>query len=84
MKYENKDVIIITISDDDPDILADFMKKNNYTFRVLLDPKGEVSKKYEIVGIPTTFFINTLGKITNKDVGAMAYKSFKSRIEGLK
>lgn len=37
---------------------ADFIAKNDYPFRVLLDDKNEVIEKYKVSGIPTKFVID--------------------------
>ena len=46
-----------------------FMEANNLTMPVLLDPNQEVSRKYGIMGIPTTYFIDRNGIIQGKVVG---------------
>lgn len=51
-----------------------FLFTNAYTFPALLDPEGEVSSKYIIMGIPTTYFIDENGVIINKIVGAISYQ----------
>lgn len=37
---------------------ADFMKKNNYTFHVLMDEDNKVITEYKVSGIPTKFIID--------------------------
>jgi thiol-disulfide isomerase/thioredoxin len=41
------------------------------TFPILLDSKGEVAKRYQIAGFPTTFFLNSEGKLVAYHVGAL-------------
>lgn len=48
---------------------ADFIKKNNYPFQVLLDEKNEVVSSYNVSGIPTKFIIDKEGNIRLKSVG---------------
>jgi len=47
----------------------DFIKKNNYSFQVLLDDKSEVIEKYKVSGIPTKFIIDKSGNIRFMEVG---------------
>jgi len=47
----------------------DFIKKNNYPFRVLLDDKSEVIEKYKVSGIPTKFIIDKNSNIRFMEVG---------------
>ncbi len=48
---------------------ADFIKKNNYPFHVLMDEKNEVITAYKVSGIPTKFIIDKNGFIRFKSVG---------------
>ncbi len=48
---------------------ADFISKNNYTFRVLVDKENKVIDSYKVSGIPTKFIIDKEGKIRFKSVG---------------
>lgn len=46
-----------------------FSKKYGFTFPVLLDPKDEVTTKYNIAAIPTTYFVNQQGIIVDQIIG---------------
>ena len=48
---------------------ADFMKKNNYPFHVLLDNDNKVVADFKVNGIPTKFVIDKTGNIRFKSVG---------------
>ena len=48
---------------------ADFMKKNNYPFHVLLDNDNKVVADFKVNGIPTKFIIDKTGNIRFKSVG---------------
>jgi thiol-disulfide isomerase/thioredoxin len=49
---------------------ADFIKKNNYSFHVLLDQKDEVVTAYKVNGIPTKIIIGPDGNIRYKKIGS--------------
>jgi thiol-disulfide isomerase/thioredoxin len=49
---------------------AEFIKKNNYTFTVLLDQKDEVVKAYKVNGIPTKVIIGPDGNMRYKKSGS--------------
>jgi len=53
----------------------DFMQNHNLSFTVLLDIKQDVAKRYNITGIPTTFFIDKDGIIQDKVIGAFQNKT---------
>lgn len=49
-----------------------FTKELGITFPILLDEKGDVLTLYEILPIPTTYFIDTNGVIQAKHFGPMS------------
>lgn len=49
--------------------VQDFVKENNYTFPVPLDPTGQFGKLYKVVGIPTTVIVGRDGKIRDVFIG---------------
>lgn len=48
---------------------ADFLKKNDYPFHVLLDNEDKVVADFKVNGIPTKFVIDKTGNIRFKSVG---------------
>lgn len=60
-----------------------FMNKNKYNFNILLDSDQKVAIKYNIVSIPTSFFIYKDGNIVSKKVGAMTLEEMKSHVNSL-
>jgi len=71
----NTDFIILAVSLDQGDIRS-FVKKGNYSFKILLDPKGEIGRKYGVTGIPTTYIIDKNGAIRQKAVGSRDWSGF--------
>lgn len=55
--------------DDKKKNAEDFIKKNSYTFHVLLDNDNKVIESYKVNGIPTKFIIDKDGNIRFKSVG---------------
>ena len=51
-----------------------FMQSYNLSFPVLLDTRKDVTRKYNIIGYPTTFFIDKNGIIQGKVIGAFQNK----------
>ena len=48
---------------------ADFLKKNNYPFHVLLDNEDKVVADFKVRGIPTKFIIDKTGNIRFTSIG---------------
>jgi cytochrome c biogenesis protein CcmG/thiol:disulfide interchange protein DsbE len=52
--------------------VSDFQETSGMTYRVLLDPKGQVANLYNIKGIPTTYFIDKDGIIRYVKMGTFS------------
>ncbi len=52
-----------------------FMKEYGLTFSVLLDSEGEVGSMYAVRAIPTTFLIDSEGRMVGKALGARDWAS---------
>ena len=76
-QFKEKNFVLLTISVDYEGIkpIQEFMNKHQYTFPVLLDPKGETLDPFEVKGIPTTFLIDKNGKMLGKAIGPRDWKS---------
>lgn len=65
-QVDKEEVEIISINfKEDKDKIKRFMEENKYDFLTLLDLKGEITKLYNIKGIPTMIFIDEEGNIYN-------------------
>jgi len=49
--------------------VSQFMQSEGFSFTVLLDSSGNTAQQYNIVGIPTTFFIDSKGVIREIKIG---------------
>jgi len=50
--------------------VSQFMQSQGFSFPVLLDSNGNVAQRYNVHGIPSTFFINSDGVIQEIKIGA--------------
>jgi peroxiredoxin len=53
------------------------------TFPILDDSNKSIARKYEIIGFPTFYFVETSGVISSVNVGGMDYWSFNIRVRQL-
>lgn len=58
--------------------IKDFINEYDLTFIVPLDQEGKVEEQYQIIPIPTTFFIGSNGLIAKKIIGPMDEKMIES------
>ena len=64
-----KGLTVLAITDEDDQVVRNFVAANRYTFPVLLDPQGGVFKIYGVVPRPTTILIDSAGKIMDPWIG---------------
>lgn len=86
-EYKGKDFVMLAVNMDkkDKSEVMEFIRKNNYSFPVLLDPGSDISEVYEVPYIPATILIDRQGKIVAKEFGARnwATPAVKSKIDEL-
>ncbi|HCC07604.1 MAG TPA: TlpA family protein disulfide reductase [Clostridiales bacterium] len=83
-EYKDKDLIILTVNlGEDKNTVNEFIKNNNYNFKVLLDSDQTISQLYNITSIPVSYFIDKEGNISAKQVGSMTEDQMKTYINNL-
>lgn len=66
---EHKDVVVLTVDDENKATIRNFLKEKNYNFTALMDHKRTLFKKFGVHFIPTIFVINGQGIVVRKIVG---------------
>ncbi len=70
---KSDDLVFITVLyKDNPEKVKEMIKKEGFTFPVLVDD-GEVSKIYGIKGVPETFLIDKNGILRHKIIGPIQW-----------
>jgi peroxiredoxin len=86
-KYKDKGLILLAVNNTYQDNLSDvidFVSENRLTFPILLDTEGFVSNKYQVEALPSTFFIDKTGKISEIVIGGpMSETLIESKIKEL-
>ena len=74
-EWQDKGLVLLTINlRESASTARQFMQSNNLSFPVLLDTNGNVAQKYNVSGIPATFFIDKDGIIQARKVGSLSSK----------
>lgn len=71
-KEAEQSVKIMTVNIDPSSDVARFVKEKNIVLPVLLDKKGEVTTAYGVTAVPTTYFIDEQGMVTQKVLGPIS------------
>jgi len=85
-KKDNVEILAVnlTSADKSKEYIKEFAESYDITYPILLDKKGEQQKQYEIVNIPTTYFINEKGQIKQIIKGPMDRKMMEYAMSSLK
>ncbi len=78
-----EDVVILAINLDTEKDIQGFMDEHGLSFKALLDVDEEVNKQYQVVSIPTSFFIDEEGIIRKKVQGILDYEMMEENINAL-
>ncbi len=81
-RYRKDGLVIFAINfQEDEETVQAFVDELGLTFPVLLDRKGEVTMMYQVIGLPTSFFINREGRIHRIRIGAMTEEFMVQTVE---
>ncbi|MDQ0191506.1 TlpA family protein disulfide reductase [Alicyclobacillus cycloheptanicus] len=66
--------------DDSAKDVDTFVKKFGIKYPVLSDPNGDFMNEYDISGFPTTFLLNSKGKVISVHLGALTEQQLQAMI----
>lgn len=71
-KYRSQGIVFlgVDIQQDSWDDALDFLAAFDVSYPAVRDVNGEIARKYQLVGLPTTYFIDRDGSVRAKVVGA--------------
>ncbi|MFD1039998.1 peroxiredoxin family protein [Virgibacillus byunsanensis] len=83
--HEEKDIVILAVNLTDTEAsiqdIPDFVDEFELTFPILLDEQTAVANEYQIQPIPTSFMVDSNGRIQYKAFGALNYELMVQEFE---
>ncbi len=82
-EYGKRGLIVLGVNTTQQDTVADaraYVSEFKLTFDIPMDEKGNVARAYRVVGLPTSFFVDSLGVIRQATIGQMDHATM---LEGL-
>lgn len=84
-EYKDEGFIVLAVNNtfqDNPLDIAPFTEEYNLTFPILLDETSDVNRAYQVRSLPSSYFINRQGIITEVVIGGpMSEALLRTRIE---
>lgn len=83
-KDENVEILAVNLtSGDRVESVQNFVRDYGLTFPIPMDVEGKVGETYQAITIPTSYMIDTKGRIQNKIVGPMDENMMKDFVSNL-
>lgn len=82
---DNEDVVVLAV-----DVMEDeakvkkYIEKGGYDFKVVLDPKGDIARKYLVSSFPTTYAIDKEGNLVGGAPGMMTKPQMEQIVESVR
>jgi peroxiredoxin len=83
-KQKDEDLVILAVNIDPQLDVKGFADEYGITFPILLDDDDSVNEAYQILSIPTTYFIDREGNIQTKFIGGMNLDKMKQFTDEIK
>jgi peroxiredoxin len=81
---ENVEILAVNLtSEDKEESVQNFVQDYGLTFPIPMDTKGVVGETFQAITIPTSYMIDTKGRIQNKVVGPMDENMIKDFVSNL-
>lgn len=84
-EYKDQGFVVLAVNStfqDNPLDIAPFTAEHNLTFPILLDETSDTSRAYQVRSLPSSYFINRQGIITEVVIGGpMSEALLRTRIE---
>ncbi|MCU0766013.1 MAG: TlpA family protein disulfide reductase [Gammaproteobacteria bacterium] len=83
-KYRDRGLRILAVNvRQDPATAERFVRRLGVSYETLLDVDGRVSRRYGVIGLPTTFFIDREGRLRAKVLGESTPEVFERIVADL-
>ena len=84
LRHKGRGVEVIAVNaGQDRKTVAAFMAKLGVAYPAVLDENSAIAKRYGVVGLPTTFFVDAKGVVRGKIVGEADEAAFERAVLGL-
>ena len=74
-------VIVAVNREQTPDVIAPFATKFGITFPIITDTSDAIGNGFGVRGLPTSYFVNTDGSVSFRQLGAVTQDFIKLRLQ---
>jgi peroxiredoxin len=74
-ELSDQGLAMVAISNEDPEVVRQFLEEHPYPFTILLDPEDTLALRLEVMALPTTFIVDRQGRIALRQLGSFSWDS---------
>ncbi len=74
-EFSDEGLTMVAISNEDPEVVRDFLEDHPYPFSILLDPEDILALRFEVMALPTTFVIDSQERLALRQIGSFDWDS---------
>lgn len=83
-EYKDRGLVVVAVNlQEDPNKVRSYVELLGLNFPILLDPTGEITSRYAVTALPSTFFIGKDGVLRDINVGPLSKNGFANKVNGL-
>lgn len=81
----DKDIVVLEVNDgEDRSVVEDFATAYGMSMPVVLDKAGVLNERYLVQGLPTTYFVDSEGKLSSVVMGQISPEQLESRLAAIR
>ena len=73
-EYEEKDLAVLGVNNEEPDVTRAFLEKRNPVYPLLMDMGGELMSLYGVTNLPALILLDRSGNIISRKGERQTYK----------
>jgi len=77
---QDHQLIVIAMQSGEAHDIKQYQKKHQLNMTIYNDETGSISKRYKVIGVPTSFIINHQGDITSSTIGFASELGLRFRL----
>ena len=74
-EFSDQGLAMVAISNEDPEVVRQFLEEHPYPFTILLDPEDSLALRLEVMALPTTLIVDRQERIALRQLGSYAWDS---------
>ncbi|MFC4598260.1 TlpA family protein disulfide reductase [Cohnella hongkongensis] len=84
-EHKDRGIVVLSVNattqERSADLVGPYAERHRLSFPIVLDDKGEALNQYGVTAYPTTYIIDSSGRVKGRYLGAFSYESMKKAVK---